>query len=85
MIQVFLQGALASAAAIAGLFFFRFWRTAGDRLFLAFAAAFWLLALQWGLVGMLGVPDESRHFLYLLRLLAFVLIVVAVLEKNRSR
>lgn len=85
MIHAFLQGALASAAAIIGLFFFRFWKTAGDRLFLAFAAAFWLLSLQWAAAGMLGVPDESLHYLYLLRLLAFLLIVAAVLDKNRAR
>jgi hypothetical protein len=84
MIQAFFQGALASAAAIAGLFFFRFWRTAGDRLFLAFALAFWLLSVQWAAVGLLGLPDETQHLLYLLRLIAFGLIVFAVLDKNRA-
>jgi hypothetical protein len=83
--QAFLYGALASTAAVAGLFFFRFWRTSAERLFLAFALAFWMLSLQWTGVGLLGVEDESRHFLYLLRLAAFVLILFAVWDKNRSR
>ena len=85
MMQPFLWGALAMGAAISGLFFCRFWRRTSDRLFLAFAAAFWLLALQWGALALLRVADESRHYLFLLRLAAFVLILVAVVDKNRER
>ena len=85
MAQAFLYGALFSAAAVAGLFFLRFWRTTADRLFLAFALAFWMMALQWLGVGLMGVQDESRHYFFLVRLAAFVLILVAVWDKNRSR
>jgi hypothetical protein len=42
----FLQGAIAMCFALAGLFFFRFWRDTLDRLFLLFAASFWLQALE---------------------------------------
>ncbi|HET6372295.1 MAG TPA: DUF5985 family protein [Candidatus Polarisedimenticolia bacterium] len=85
MISSVLHGALVSASAIAGLFFLRFWRTTADRLFLAFALAFWMMSLQWLVAGLMGVQDESRHFLFLLRLAAFVLILVAVWDKNRTR
>ena len=81
----FLWGALAMGGSIAGLFFLRFWRNTRERLFLAFCAAFWMMALQWTALAVLDVADERRHLLYLLRLAAFVIILVAVLDKNRTR
>jgi hypothetical protein len=74
-----LAGALAMGFAISALFFFRFWRQSRDRLFLLFAAAFLLLGLDRVIASTSSVGDA----VYLIRLLAFVLIVVAVLEKNR--
>jgi hypothetical protein len=72
------------ACAIAGLFFLRFWRRTQDRLFLVFALAFWLLCLNW-LALSLTQQDEVRTVLYIVRLLAFAAIIVAILDKNRSR
>ena len=81
---VFFSGAIAMGFAIAGLFFLRFWRRTGDRFFLAFAGAFWLMMLQSATV--LGnIPDESRNWTYLLRLAAFILIIVAIVLKNRRQ
>ena len=74
-----LGGALAMGFAIASLFFFRFWRESRDRLFLLFAAAFFLLGIDRVVASTTSVGDA----VYLLRLLAFVLIVAAVLDKNR--
>ena len=68
---------------MAGLYFSNFWRITGDRLFRLFAYAFWVLALHWTALGILEPTVESRHYLYLLRLLAFVLILVAIVDKNR--
>lgn len=75
-------GALAAGFAICGLFLLRFWSRTGDTLFLAFAVAFWLLAANQAAPVLLGIPRESASGIYLLRLAAFVLIIVAVLAKN---
>jgi hypothetical protein len=79
------MGALAAVSSIAGLFFVKLWRVSGDRLFALFAVAFWMLALNWIVLGLGNVAAESRHHVYFIRLLAFVLIAVAVIDKNRRR
>ena len=81
---VFLQGVSAVGAWAAGLFFFRFYHESRDRLFAYFAAAFWLLALSWTLLGPFTPTAEARPYIYALRLVAFVLIIVGVIEKNRA-
>jgi hypothetical protein len=78
----FSWGALAATCAIAGLFFLKFWRTSGDRLFLFFAAAFWLMGLQWSGLAAVSTGLERPHELYLLRLLGFVTLIGGVLDKN---
>jgi hypothetical protein len=81
----FLNGANTMAAAVTALFFVRFWRQTGDRLFASFALAFALLSVHW-LTLSLTVPDyELRPLLYLVRLLAFVLIIAAIIDKNRKK
>jgi hypothetical protein len=81
--NLLLWGALATAAAAIGLFFARFWRDSRDRLFLFFFLAFMILSLNW--IGLALVPrdSESRHQVYVLRLVAFVLIIVGIIDKNR--
>ncbi len=79
-----LSGAVTFGFAICGLFFLRFWRRTGDRLFAAFALAFWLLGLVQALLALTDIPVEERSFLYIIRLLAFVLILAAIWFKNRE-
>lgn len=81
---LFLWGALATASAIVALYFLRFWTQSRDRLFLFFATAFVALALHWLGLGLVQPSVESRHYLYVLRLLAFLLILVGIIDKNRS-
>jgi len=81
---IFLSGAVTMAYAVASLFFLRFWRRTRDRLFLAFAAAFLLLVLNTVLLTISNVPIENRAIYYLLRLLAFLIIIGAVIQKSRS-
>ena len=83
MAHALAQGALVMACAVAGLFFFRFWKSAQDRLFLFFSLAFWVLGAHWLVMGVLDVSSEIRHYYYLPRLGAFVLIVLGILDKNR--
>jgi len=80
-----LQVMAATAGWIAGLFFLRFWRETGDRLFVFFAGAFWCLALSWILLALLDPTDETRPYAYAIRLVAFGLIIVATVDKNRPR
>ena len=76
-------GAIIMGYAVAALFFLKFWRRTGDRLFLAFAAAFMLMAATPGLTALLHVPREEQSPFYLLRLLAFLIIILAVIGKSR--
>ena len=78
----FLLGGVVVGCAVAGLFFLRFWRRTGDRLFLIFGVAFWTLGVNW-LVLAFTRADEARTWLYVLRLLAFVLILWGIWDKNR--
>lgn len=78
-------GGIVMGYAVAGLFFLRFWRETRDRLFLAFAVAFWVLGGQ--RMALIAVPEpaaETVTSLYLIRLAAFVLILLAILDKNRA-
>jgi len=82
-INLVLLGALALASWVAGLFFLRFWHLSKDRLFGFFCAAFWLLGLNWLSLAVIHWVPETRHQGFLIRLLAFVLIVAGVIDKNR--
>jgi hypothetical protein len=79
----FLSGAITMGFLVAGLFFLRFWSRTRERLFLAFAFAFWLLGTAQALLTFSNIPVEERSWLYLLRLAAFSLILFSVLAKNR--
>ena len=78
----FLAGAASMGFAVAALFFLRFWRDTRDSLFLSFAIAFLLLALAQTILTLGGIPLEERSWVYLIRLAAFVLILLAIVRKN---
>jgi hypothetical protein len=78
----FFAGTIAAGYVVAGLFFTKFWRRTRDVLFLAFAVAFGLLALTQFLLTITEAPNEERSWVYLFRLVAFVLIAVAIVHKN---
>jgi hypothetical protein len=79
----FLLGALVALSIVAALFFVRYWRTSGDRLFGFFAAAFVLMAINWGALAAIAPTHETRHYFYLIRLVAFLLIAIGIVDKNR--
>ena len=81
----YLSGAVTLGFVVAAGFFGRFWRRTGDRLFLAFGIAFALLALNQLLAWWLGDADERVGYTYLLRILGFLLILGAIIDKNLSR
>jgi len=79
----FLSGAITAGFLVAGFFFLRFWKRTRETLFLAFAAAFWLLGLAQALLALAAIPVEERSWLYLLRLAAFSIILISIWTKNR--
>jgi hypothetical protein len=78
----FLYGMATMGFIVAGLFFLRFWQRTRDRLFLTFGGAFWLLALNQAVVALSGIPREEQSWVYLLRIAAFSLLIVAIIAKN---
>lgn len=83
MLLDFLAGAITMGFVVAGLFFLRFWTRTRERLFLAFAFAFWLLGSAQAVLTFADIPVEERSWIYLLRLAAFSLILFSVWAKNR--
>jgi len=83
-VKQFCWGVLTMASLIAGLFFLRYWRVSGERLFAFFAAAFALLAVNWFTLAATDPALEARHLIYLLRLAAFVVILIGIVDKNRA-
>lgn len=67
-----------------GLFFLSFWTKTNDRLFMMFCGAFVLMGVERFVSTLLVNALDVRHLVYTLRLLAFVLILVAILDKNRT-
>ncbi len=81
----FIAGALAMGYWLVGLIFLRSWVRTHDRLLAAFAAAFWILALvRLGLM-LTGDMVEHKPYLYSFRLAAYVLILLAIVDKNRPK
>ena len=83
MLEDFLGGAIAMGFAVAALFFLKFWHRTREKLFLAFSGSFLLLAGTQALLTLSGVPTEERSQLYLLRLMAFLLLLGAMWWQNR--
>ncbi len=81
MIQ-YLAGAVTMGFVLAGVFFLRFWRRTRDPLFLHFAIAFSLFACNQAATSYLGPDDERTGYAYVLRVLGYLLILVAIVGKN---
>jgi hypothetical protein len=81
----FLSGAVALAFLVCALFFLRFWRRTRDGLFLSFALAFLLLGIGQTVLALGNIPTEERGSLYLIRLVAFLVILVGIYRTNRRQ
>jgi uncharacterized membrane protein HdeD (DUF308 family) len=80
-----LLGAIAMAFLVCGVFFLRFWRQGRDRFFLLFALSFLVEGANRFALGLSDRPSEGAAGIYLVRLLAFLLILAAVIDKNRGK
>ncbi|MBC7768973.1 MAG: hypothetical protein H7124_09310 [Phycisphaerales bacterium] len=81
----FFSGMVAMGYMVCTAFFLRFWWRTKDSLFFVFAIAFFLLALNSALATLLGGILEERSWLYLLRLAAFSILIVAIVGKNLGK
>ncbi len=84
MLRSMLNGALAMACLASALFFLRFWKQSRDRLFSFFSLAFLLMAVNAVAAALIDVGDERRNYIYVVRLIAFLLILYAIWDKNRA-
>ena len=85
MLPSFLSGAIFMACIAVALHFLRLWRRTRDRLFVFFLAAFLGLAFERVVLALVPAQNEFAPFVYLVRLVAFAIIIVGVIDKNRGR
>jgi hypothetical protein len=81
-LDLFLLGYIAALSAAAVLFFLRYWKETRDSLFLSFAVFF---AVEGGTRAFdvsTTSPNLIIGWVYILRLLAVLLIVAAILRRN---
>lgn len=83
--RTFMWGVLSMSSAVAALFFVRFWRASRERLFVFFALAFAGLTANWIGLAIIDHPtDEAQQeYAYVVRLLAFVILIIGIIDKNR--
>ena len=90
LLNQFLSGAVMLGCLACGFFFCRFWQKTRDSLFAVFAVAFWILAVErvflLATVNVLNPSGthELRGYVYWFRFVAFMLIIIAIIMKNRK-
>ena len=80
----FFWGVLATLSWVIALFLLRFWRLSRDRFLLLFSLAFWTFGLNWIATAFIHLEREAEHYTYFVRLVAFALIIAAIVHKNRE-
>ena len=84
MFEGFLLGVIVTASLAASGFFLKFWRQTRDKLFLGFAAAFAIEGVNRVAFLFLDHPDEGNPLIYGVRLFSYLLILAAIVNKNRA-
>lgn len=85
LLNSILSGAVAALSMVASLFFLRFWKSTADRFFLYFALAFFIEGCNRILLASVTGSEETTPAYYILRLIAYGLILWAIFEKNRNQ
>lgn len=80
----FLRGGTLMAEVGIAVFFLRSWRETHDRLFIFFAAALFVMAISQVVIVYFDGTD-STPYAYWLRLAAFLLLILGIVEKNIPR
>lgn len=81
---IFLQGATSMGCVALAVFFLRFWQRSRDRLFAMFSLAFLVFAINRVTIVLYANNTEVEAVIYGARALAFALILLAILDKNRA-
>jgi hypothetical protein len=81
----FLAGITVCGCWGAAVFFLRYWRETRDRLFLLFAIGMFVLSLNWVVLEVGRPVAGTRHYFYVIRLVAFACIIAGIWDKNRAR
>jgi len=84
MFEGFLLGVIVTASLTAAGFFWRFYRQTRDRLFLAFSGAFCIEGINRMAFLLIDEPSEGSPAIYMVRLIAFLLLLGAIIAKNRT-
>ncbi|WP_413561217.1 DUF5985 family protein [Bdellovibrio sp. HCB209] len=84
VLKQFIYGAVMMASFTSGVFFLKFWKKTADRFFAMFAAAFFMLAIERWFFVIMPNTNEENSWIFSMRLLAFLLITIAVVDKNRK-
>jgi hypothetical protein len=79
-----LIGGIATACLVAALFFLRYWRATRDRFFLLFALSFAIEGVNRVVLYLFVGRNEDEPVYYVIRLVAYGLILVAIAAKNRA-
>ncbi len=82
-LKEFLIGAIVMGDLVAAFFFLRYWKVTGDRFFLFFVWSFVFGALS-RIILAVSQSSEFEPLVYLIRLLSYLLILLAILDKNRA-
>jgi uncharacterized membrane protein HdeD (DUF308 family) len=85
LLEAFLLGVLATMSITAGVFFLRFWRDTRDSFFLAFAVSFLIEGLNRTTLLAMDNPSEGAPWTYIVRLVAVLLILGAIIKKNYGK
>ena len=80
--NLFLYGLTFACALVSTTFFFRFWKRTKDALFLYFALCFAVLSIERLVLALL--PADKEYKFYFIRLGAFLLLILAIVQKNRK-
>jgi hypothetical protein len=81
----FLLGGIAVACFAVGLFFLSYWLSTRDRFFLFFMASFWMESGNRIDMAVTQSWNEDLPLHYLVRLVSYALILIAIWDKNRTR
>lgn len=85
MIDGFLLGVIVCASFVAAGYFFKFWRTTRDGLFLCFSAAFLIEGCNRSAFLFVVDPEDGSPVIYAVRLSCYLLILAGIAYKNRRR
>ncbi len=85
MVNDMLAGAIALGSLAIGLFFLKYWRNTRDRFFLYFALSFSLEGVSRIHMGLNQAVREDIPVYYIIRIMSYGLILLAIWEKNRPR